>query len=188
MDGDCFYNAVLEQVEFRGTGDCEKFKAIYLKRFIIAHFIIYKDLFKKPVSELVRALYGAEEDRMDAETPGPFSLKSWAKFQIKDGTWADAIIPKLLASLWGCRVTIFGGPSGAQFNYRGTYELMKSDIILLFNDDQQNGHYSAVVPASGERLIKAEKIKNHRFYSKGADSIETKERNKNKKEEKRSRK
>ena len=182
--------SVLDQLHFKNGSDKKRFEVIYFKRMLIAHFIIFRDLFKEKIRHLVKCIYGAEEDRMDDTSPGPFSVKTWAQFTLKPGSWADAIIPRLLASLWACRVTIFGLKSGASMSFRHDGEFDEADIILVYNEDLQDGHYSSALRIAAQdpdhpeaerefKTLKCEKLKVTRLFEKEIDEVERKERKKN---------
>lgn len=128
---------------------------------------------------MIRYIYGAEEDRMDEDSPGPFSVKGWARYMVKDGNWADAIIPKLLASIWACKVSIFCIISGASISYRHNGLFNDAHIVLAFNDDIQEGHYSSVLKVGADKEFvhrKCEDVKETRLFERDVDREERKER------------
>ena len=73
-----------------------------------------------------------------------FSVKDWCQYILRQGSWCDAIFIKLVASMWGCRISVLRADNLREVTYRyeGSYD--KADIILMFNGNPTKGHYSAV--------------------------------------------
>ena len=54
----------------------------------------------------------------------------------------DSVILSLLASVWSVRVTIVGSRTLHEIRFRHDLDLEFSDIALVFNTSEGNGHYS----------------------------------------------
>ena len=37
---------------------------------------------------------------------GPFSIRSYLKYMVQDKVWGDSIFIGLVASMWGCRISV----------------------------------------------------------------------------------
>ena len=81
--------------------------------------------------------------QMKEEDPGPFSIHDYLLYICKDKVWADFICIQLLASMWGCRVTVLRSDSCKEIKFRHDKDLKGADFILVFNCDMEMGHYNA---------------------------------------------
>ena len=59
--------------------------------------------------------------------------------------WGDSVILSLLASMWSVRVTIVGSRTLHEVRFRHDLDLEFSDIALVFNTSECNGHYSGLI-------------------------------------------
>ena len=62
-----------------------------------------------------------------------------------DKVEGDGIILKLIASMWGCRISIVRSDSCKEVRFRHDKNIDGSDFVLLYNCCEKNGHYSAVM-------------------------------------------
>ena len=70
-------------------------------------------MYKDRVSDFVCNEYG----RIDSQE-GPFSLKSWCEHILKDKTYCDAMVIGLLASVFGCRITVVRSDNLTEMRFR----------------------------------------------------------------------
>ena len=83
-----------------------------------------------------------EDDDNSLPKVGPFSIYSWAMYMKDNLVWGDSVILSLLASVWSVRVTIVGSRTLHEIRFRHDLDLEFSDIALVFNTSEENGHYS----------------------------------------------
>ena len=95
-------------------------------------------MLKDWLKENVQSLYGGGEKGGDG---GPFSIRSYFKYIMKDKVWGDSIFLGLVASMWGCRISVQRADSGKVVNYRHEFPMGMCDIGLLFNCKVESGHY-----------------------------------------------
>ena len=84
-----------------------------------------------------------EYGRIDSEE-GPLSVKQWCQYILTDKNYCDSIFVKLLASMWGIRITLIRSDNCQQLKFRHDLDLEDADLVLLFNLIPVNEHYSAV--------------------------------------------
>ena len=102
------------------------------------------DLLYPVVKQGILENYGwQDEDDDDDALPkvGPFSIYSWAMYMKEKLVWGDSVILSLLASMWSVRVTIVGSRTLHEVRFRHDLDLDFSDIALVFNTSEGNGHY-----------------------------------------------
>ena len=85
-----------------------------------------------------------EYGRIDSEE-GPFSVKQWCQYILTNKNYCDSIFVKLLASMWGIRITLIRSDSCQELKFRHDWPLEDADLVLLFNSIPLNGHYNAVI-------------------------------------------
>ena len=115
---------------------------------------------------MLRYLYGL----IDSET-GPFSVKEYLKFMSADREWGDSIILKLIYSMWATRICVVISDSLALVTYRNKEGLMAQEILLLYNCNMVNGHYTAI----GRRdniVCDCEKVQTSEGFDLEVDMIE----------------
>ena len=64
--------------------------------------------------------------------------------------WGDRVILSLLASVWSVRVTVVGSRTLHEIRFRYDLDLEFSDIALVFNTLEGNGHYSGLIRRNQE--------------------------------------
>lgn len=137
-------NAVMEQLSFKSQYCEQTYKAVQFRRQVIAHAcegIEYLNMFLK---KEIRELYGSGE-----EDHGPFSVKGYLKFMLRDGEWGDSIFLYLIASCWGLRLTVVRSDSCVEVQYRHEKPLSEVDIGLLYNCSLSCGHYWGLMRFDG---------------------------------------
>ena len=157
-DGNCLPNSVLAQLNMdQDPGAKEIFTQMYLRRSVVRHLIYNWEILGDDIRENVRMQYG----RPDSEINGKiirkyigkgktrqeiygFSVQDWCEFILKDKSWCDAIFIKLLASMWGCRISVLRADNlhCVTYRYEGSFD--EADIRLLYNGNPNRGHYSPI--------------------------------------------
>ena len=94
-DGNCMFNAVLEEIQFDSDKDERWDNAERLRRQVIAFFCIKKDMFTDWITGHIRNKYGWCDKDSEMEL-GPFSLKSYLKYMLGDCVWGDFIVLNLI--------------------------------------------------------------------------------------------
>ena len=102
---------------------------------------------------------------------GPFSIRSYLKYMVKDKVWGDSIFIGLVASMWECRISVLRADSGKVVNYRHELPLGMCDVGLLFNCRLHSGHYSALWRMDGN-FVKTEKVKKSIGFKDDVDETE----------------
>ena len=154
-------NAILEQMTWdEDKGSEQLYRQMYLRRQVVRHLLEFWDLLGEAVKEDIRMQYGRPDSEIDGkmirttkkkigkdlkEEEYGFSVSQWCHKIITNRFWCDEIFLKVLASMWGCRITVVRSDSLHETRYRHDLPLKMADIILLFNCNPWNGHYSAVV-------------------------------------------
>ena len=133
------FTSILSQIKYKSIRDEEGSTATYLRRMAIMHFIENIDILFTEIKADVRFLYGL----IDSET-GPFSVKEYLKFMCADREWGDSIILKLISSMWRVCIGVLRSDSLSLVTYRNKEALMAQDMLLLFNCNMVNGHYTAI--------------------------------------------
>ena len=64
--------------------------------------------------------------------------------------WGDSVILSLLASMWSIRLTIVGSRSLHKVRFRHDLDLEFTDIALVYNTSEGNGHYSGLLRRNQE--------------------------------------
>ena len=130
---------------------------------MVAHVLKHLDLFKHWLRGRIREFYGTEDGNL-----GPFSVKSYLQWMLEDRVWGDMICCYLLASMWGCRLTVLQGDTCKEIRIRHDVSLKDADVCLLYNSDSFNGHYSAIC-RDDELLLETEKVTPKQGYRKELD-------------------
>ena len=99
---------------------------------------------------------------------GPFSVGNYLEWMIQDKVWGDMIYCYLVASMWGCRITILNGDTCKETRIRHDLPLKEADFCLLHNSDVYNGHYSAIC-RDDQLLLITEKVTLKEGYRKELD-------------------
>ena len=86
-----------------------------------------------------------EDDDNALRKVGPFNIHSWAMYMKDNLVWGDSVILSLLASMWSVIVTIVGSRTLYEIRFRHDLDLEFSDIGLVFNPSEGNGHYSGLI-------------------------------------------
>ena len=154
--------------------DSVLYTSTYIRRQVIAHFLGSYDMYKDRVSDFVCNEYG----RIDSQE-GPFSLKSWCEHILKDKTYCDAMVIGLLASVFGCRITVVRSDNLTEMRFRHNKPLENSEFVFLYNCSPLGGHYSACLKG-GEGLeyltMECEQVRVSTLYDREVDLIERIER------------
>ena len=142
---------------------------MYIRRQVIAHFLGSYDMLKDRVSDFVRNEYG----RIDSQE-GPFSLKSWCEHILKDKTYCDAMVIGLLASVFGCRITVVRSDNLTEMKFRYNKPLEDSEFVFLYNCSPMGGHYSPCLKG-GDGLeyltMECEEVRVSHLYAREVDLI-----------------
>ena len=147
------FNAILKTLHFHNNDERQLYTAIHLRRQIITHMVGNIDLLYPVVKQGILENYGwqEEDDNDDSmEKVGPFSIYLWALYMKNNLVWRDSAILSLLASMWSIRLTIVGSRSLHEVRFRHDLDLEFTDIALVYNTSEGNGHYSGLLRRNQE--------------------------------------
>ena len=133
------FTSILSQIKYKSRRDEEGFTAPYLHRMAIVHFIDNIDMLLTDIRADIRYLYGL----VDSDT-GPFIVKDYLKFMCADKEWGDSKVLKLISSMWAVRIGVVRSNSLSLVTYRNKEDIMAQEILLLYNCNMINGHYTAI--------------------------------------------
>ena len=150
-DGNCLFNAVLQEMEFDTQEDEHFYTSDRLRRQVIAFFTGRKDEYVHWIRTQIRNVYGWS-DRYSESEPGPFSVKTYLKHILEDGKWGDIIVLHLIAAMWGIRITVIRGDACVELKIRHHEDLINADLILLYNGLEISGHYTGVARLDQTKL------------------------------------
>ena len=150
-DGNCLFNAVLQEMEFDTQEDEHFYTSESLRRQVVAFFTERKEEYVDWIRTQIRNIYGWS-DRYSESEPGPFSVKTYLKHILEDGKWGDIIVLYLIAAMWGIRITVIRGDTCVQLNLRHNEDLTNADLILLYNGMEISGHYTGVARLDQTKL------------------------------------
>ena len=143
-----------------------------VKHQAIAHYLEFRELLDDQIIEMIRMEYG----RVDSEF-GPFSVKDYFKWINKSREFGDTIMIKLIASLWGVKITILRSDSLSEMRFRHDSELDDVDMVLVYNSKPVNGHYSPAICVEGgqaETLEIRQELARSKHYDAEVDRLERK--------------
>ena len=157
-DGNCLTNSVIAQLAMEmDPGAKELYTQIYLRRSVIRHLIANWNVLGKEITEDIRMLYGRPDSELNGKpllkwkSKGKnrmdeygFTVKEWCEFMIKDKSWCDAIFIKLIASMWGCKISVLRADNLNVVTYRYEGDFKDAEIRLLYNGNPTKGHYSPI--------------------------------------------
>ena len=101
-----------------------------------------------------------------------YSIMDWCKYILRDGSWCNEIFIKLVASMWGCKISVLRADSlhSTTYRYEGSFHLV--DIILMYNGNPVKGHYSPVGHCGKDLVFESNSIEYLKFspnYKKNVD-------------------
>ena len=85
--------------------------------------------------------------------------------------WGDSVILSLLASIWSVRVTIVVSRTLQEVRFRHDLDLKFTDISLVFNTSEGNGHYSGFIRRNQE-VCATKRLTFSKKWDKEKDSAE----------------
>ena len=92
---------------------------------------------------------------------------------LKDKVWADSIVLFLIASMLSLRISVVRSDSCRVVCYRHEDQPIESvEIVLLFNCNMINGHYSGMMKIRGNLLQSSGNYKESQGFSKDTDKEE----------------
>ena len=147
------FNVILKTLHFHNDNERQLYTAIHLRRQIITHMVGNIDLLYPMVKQGILENYvwqEEEDDDASMEKVGPFSIYSWALYMKKNLVWGDSVILSLLASMWSIRLTIVGSRSLHEVRFRHDLDLEFTNIALVYNTSEGNGHYSGLLRRNQE--------------------------------------
>ena len=138
-DGDCLLTALLVQIEFQSEVQKKRYTPIYIRCQALVHFMERREEFGEEVMKGIRDEYGLVEGQADGTHPGPFFVYAWVCYMSQDKTEADEILIRLIASVWGCRITIVRSDSCKEVRFRHDKNLGDTDFAVLYNCSEKGG-------------------------------------------------
>ena len=167
-------NAIISQLHFLKEDDDMLYTQMYLRHQVICHLLTNFDAFYDEISKDIKYEYG----RIDSEE-GPFSMKMWCEYILQDKNYCDSIFLKLVASMWGLRVTIVRTDNCAELKFRHDMKLDDADLCLLYNGVPVKGHYTGLIKV-GKGLstykLNCKEVKRSQNYNRQMDVMERLER------------
>ena len=82
--------------------------------------------------------------------------------------WGDSIMLTLAASLWSIRITVVSSRTLSETKFRHDQHLEMVDLALIFNNNEEVGHYSGCI-RSNKEVMAAAKLGYSRNYNKSRD-------------------
>ena len=168
------FNAILKTLHFHNDDERQLYTAIHLRRQIITHMVGNIDLLYPVVKQGILENYGWQEEDDDddsMEKVGPFSIYSWAFYMKNNFMWGDSVILSLLASMWSIRLIIVGSRSLHEVRFRHDLDLEFTDITLVYNTSEGNGHYSGLLRRNQE-VCSTRKFAYSKKWNKQQDAAE----------------
>ena len=77
--------------------------------------------------------YGLPEGSEDESKVGPFSIRSYLKYVVKDKTWGDIVCLYLIASMWSLRVIVLNSSTLEEMRIRHNVSFSLVDLPIMFN-------------------------------------------------------
>lgn len=148
----------------------EYYNSIYMRRQMVVQTVLSIEPIKVQLKERIRNTYGLGEGGV-----GPFSIKSYLEYIVKDGVWGDSIMIYLIASMWGLRVTVLAADTCREERFRHDWDLKNVDIGLLFNGSVYCGHYSSLHRLDGN-LLDCTSLRKSQGFNQEVDVKERKAR------------
>ena len=130
---------MIAQLRFLQEDDDMLYTSMYLRCQVIRHFLHNFEEFFDEISKDIKFEYG----RIDSEV-GPFSCRTWCEYTLEDKNYCDSIFIKLVASIWGIRITIVRTDNCAELKFRHNFNLDDVDMALLCSGVPSEGHYNAL--------------------------------------------
>ena len=104
---------LFSQLRFKKDDDDMLYTTMYVRRQVIWAFLVNFEIFREEIMEDIRM----ERGRIDSEK-GPFNVKQWYQYTLIDKKYYDSIFVKLLASMWGMRITLIRSDNCQQLKFR----------------------------------------------------------------------
>ena len=184
--GNCLPNLILKQVNFTMDPRSDLlYTQTYLRCQVIMHLIANWEVLGEEIKENIKILYWCPDSivgglqikkvsghgKQQKEEYG-YSIMDWCKYILRDGAWCDEIFIKLVASMWGCKISVLQSDSlhSTMYRYEGSFHL--ADIILMYNGSPVKGHYSPVGHCGKGLVFESNSIEYLKFspnYKKNVD-------------------
>ena len=94
---------------------------------------------------------------------GPFSIRSYFKYLLKDKTWGGVICLYLISSMWSLRVTVLNSSTLGEMRIRHNMQFALVDLPVVFNSVEVSGHFSACIRGNKEMLLAAKLLKSNGY-------------------------
>ena len=185
-NGNCLPNSILKQVNFAmDPGSEALYTQTYLRRQAIMHLIANWEVLGEEIKENIKISYGRPDSIVGGlqikkvsghgkqrKVEYRYSIMDWCKYILRDGSWCDKIFIKLVASMWGCKISVLQADSlhSTMYRYEGSFHLV--DIILMYNGNPVKGHYSPVGHCGKDLVFQSNSIEYLKFspnYKKNVD-------------------
>ena len=177
-DGDCLFKSILEQMEFKTRVDKIEFCPTHFCRQMVYHFITHCEELYEVVKQGIMENYGLPDDpnkdkdkKKEEEEElkvGPFSIFSYLKYIIGAKKWGDSICLTLIASMWCARISVVLSRTLGQLKFRHDMPLEQADLIIVFNNNEDTGHYSGVI-RSNQNIMMVGPLKYNKNYDINKD-------------------
>ena len=112
-----FFNSILAQIKYKTENCAKRYGPIYLRRQLLLHYMKEMDLLENFMITGLKENYGMLDSQTKEDDPGPFSINAYLLYRCQDNFWADSICIQLLASMWGCRVTVVRSDSCKEIRF-----------------------------------------------------------------------
>lgn len=159
-DGNCLVESIICQLGLRTATEIKYYNQSYMRRAVVMHCIEHKEELFEWLRTEVRNNYGR------GTREGPFSVQSYLQYMLTDRKWLDSIFIRLVSSMWGLRITVVQSVNCAELRFRHDKPLDEVDIVLLYNCNENCGHYNGVIRTDSRFLECTKLIKSPNFDDK----------------------
>ena len=132
LDGNCLFEAVCKGLDLP-----EEYGSIHLRREIAVFAAQNGTKFYQLYFQHLREEYGKEHDEEENQAvhAGPYSVHSYLRKLMEDGTWGDAICIDMISRMWGLKITVLVAKGAKIWELRVRHnEIMQyTDLVLVFN-------------------------------------------------------
>ena len=150
----------------------------HFHRQMVYHFIQHCEQLYQVVKQGIMENYGLpddpnkdkDDDEEEELKVGPFSIFTYMnmKYIIGAKKWGDSVCLTLIASMWSARITVVLSRTLGQLKFRHDMPLEQADLIIVFNNNEQTGHYSGVI-RSNQNIMMAGDLKCSKNYDISKD-------------------
>ena len=101
---------------------------------IAVHYMKHKDDNEKGLFYTVRKslfAHGIPAVEGEEDRPGPFTIKEYFQYIIKENSWGDVTCLFLIASMWSCRISVVNSTTLGEMHVHHNMEQGLTDTALV---------------------------------------------------------